>query len=167
MGKLQAGGAAENISLVTECGSRKLYLISATATGLTSGKNFVYRNNVYTLMSLTMAKGKPTLDIIKKDDDEEQGASCDARASGTHFVDKGGNLRRYCSQKLGTRFRESVGSCLVPTAPDFSECRGFPDFLWDKDCYNAVPKTIIPGAPTGLECTDYLQLDDHMSFTER
>lgn len=165
--KIQAGNGVENISLVTECGTQKIFLITATANGATDTKNPIYDDNIYRLYSLNFAGGKPGL-AFENETSDTQSIACDGRASATHFVDGQGNLRRYCSQKLGTKSREAARTCFVPTVPNFSQCKGsFLDKLTDWDCYKNAIKVVVPGLPTGVDCLDFVKLDDHMSFTEK
>jgi hypothetical protein len=83
----------ENMSLITECGTSDIYVL--TGQGSDSGVG----TNYWKLYLLRQTKGYPEL-LLVDSANKNQDSDCDARAAATAYVSKDGNLAFYCAQKL-------------------------------------------------------------------
>ncbi len=105
IGKGAGSEQIENVSLVTECGTGDLYAVTATGTD-------ALIDNKWKLYRLSLAATGPALTLIDNVS-KQAGKDCDARASGTAFVSRGGALHFYCSQKVATEATVGISDCLL------------------------------------------------------
>jgi hypothetical protein len=87
------------MSLVTECGTGKIYAIGATAPEFFSGEGATYAKGESTWSLYALEPGAPRLRHITNSTRSMHSQECDARAAGTAFVAKRGELALYCHQK--------------------------------------------------------------------
>jgi hypothetical protein len=87
-------GGFENISLVSECGSNRLFMIGATGKGVYK----IAANGKWSLFEVL--PGAPVLSHITNNTRHMYAPECDTRATGTAFAGPKGELALYCHQKL-------------------------------------------------------------------
>jgi len=125
-----ASERAENLSMITECGTGSLYVIGATAEwqGPQNGGGPFYFDNLWSLYQLVKDGEKIRMQFVT-DVEKDRSNSCNARASGTFFVDNEHHLHAYCHEKLlgdaGNRLE--AGSI------------GYGEYWWNKGTHECAP----------------------------
>ncbi len=152
LGSGNGATGAENVSVVTECGTGDLYGVTTT------GDEPLHNDNYWSLYAITGVANAPRIDLVSTKTTEQSGA-CDGRASATAFATMDGDLSFYCSQNVGTQIRTEAGTCAeLAVGPS---CSGF----WD--CAVAVSTGgLSEVVENGYACIDAATLDDEMQFKE-
>jgi hypothetical protein len=95
IGSSQGVQQVENISLITECGTRDIYILTGQGDDSGSGTNY------WRLLRLQQTGTSLAPELVLVDSaNKNQDLDCDARAAGTAYVSRDGNLAFYCAQKL-------------------------------------------------------------------
>jgi hypothetical protein len=89
----------ENISLVTECRTGKLYAIASTAPEFKVGSPDTYYGNASSEWGLYRVEPGPKLEYVARNRTKMFDETCDPRATGTAFAGPNGELGLYCHQK--------------------------------------------------------------------
>jgi hypothetical protein len=135
---------AENLSMITECGTGNLYAIGAAAAhaGPKDGGGAYFRDNLWVLYQLESEGSSVSVtpvDWVTKDRDID----CNGRASGTAFVDSDSTLHVYCHEKVIGDLEDLNEGGIV----DFQE-------YWADRPENSG---VAPGAPGGADHTHHQQ----------
>ena len=91
---------AENLTMITECETGDLYVLGGGGDriGPAGGTGYYARENLWALYRVRRDEGKVNLDLVDYVE-KDRSRGCNARASGTAFVDKDGHLHVYCHEK--------------------------------------------------------------------
>lgn len=145
----------ENMSLVTECNTGKIFAVGATAGDLLTGNLYWGGESLWSLFEVT-AGAPPSLRHIANNTNNMLSSECDPRASGTAFVGEGGQLGLYCHQKQSSDEvrRDGIGcavSLLFPPALGFCAALAVKDRRIEYTEYwptRSTPEQAAPGSGT-------------------